>query len=185
MKILGFFFALYYFFPFLWCVQKKKKKEKKKEKKKGKKIVPRWSFTTVLIVVFVWVSAYFLGLKVRCSELVQRKKMKVYFVLYKCWDFFFLLYFFPPFKSHWSFNKFLLKCLGRTVKCLHPNLPESACEAGGGAARSVSPRLPGSSTPSPPQYSAFFSGKELVGTSRLGLGCFGLRLGSAGFKQAV
>lgn len=60
---------------------------------------PRWCFTTVLIVVFVWVSAYFLGLKVRCSELVQREKEKKKWRYILCYINVekFLLFFFPVF----------------------------------------------------------------------------------------
>lgn len=85
-----------------------------------------------------------------------------------CSFFFFFCNFFPPFKSHWSFNKFLLKCLGRTVKCLHPNPPRRAWEDGG-VERYISLFCLSPPPPFPFPILRYFSCKELVRTSRDGV----------------
>lgn len=117
--------------------------------------------------IFSWLESQVL----RAGSKEKPKLMKVYFVLYKCWEvlaisIFFFCIFPPPFKSHWSFNKFLLKCPGRTVKCLHPIPPQRAWEDGG-VERYIS--LACLSLPSPIPILSYFSWKELVRTSQDGV----------------
>lgn len=177
MKILSVFTLYYFFSPFPWCVSKNNPQP-----------TPRWSFTTVLIVVFVWVHIFLAWKSGAQSWFKEKNKlMKVYFVLYKCWEVLaisiFFLYFFLPFKSHWSFNKFLLKCLGRTVKCLHPNPPQCAWEDGG-VERYIS--LVCLSPPSPipfPNIKLFLL--EGASTNQSGWCRLNCWWGSTSFKQAV
>lgn len=152
------FFTLYYFSPFPWCV--------KNQPHDGVLLL------CLLLSLFEWVHIFLAWKSGAQSWFKEKKKMKVYFVLYKCWEvlaiFFSVIFFFFPFKSHWSFNKFLLKCLGRIVKCLHPNPPESAWEDGG-VDRYISLFCLSPPPPVPFPILRYFSWKELVRTSRDGV----------------
>lgn len=108
------FFTLYYFSPFPWCV--------KNQPHDGVLLL------CLLLSLFEWVHIFLAWKSGAQSWFKEKKKMKVYFVLYKCWEvlaiFFSVIFFFSLLKVTEVSINFYWNVLGVLWNASTPTLPK-------------------------------------------------------------